>query len=167
MARPRRPNGAGAKRGTIACVMWFWVIVLVAIIGAVAVLASGKGDAMRQVYDDRPDSTIAAGRSLTADDLTDIAFSTGLRGYRMDEVDALIDRVRADLLEREGAQGARRESSLDPGLVESGLAEPGLVEPGLAEAGLVDPSPSAGDDSTRQADPCVDHNLDDSNPRDR
>jgi DivIVA domain-containing protein len=61
------------------------------------------------VYDDRPDATVPTGRPLTADDLSEIRFSTATRGYRMDEVDAFIARLQADLLAREQSQpGAHR-----------------------------------------------------------
>lgn len=80
--------------------LWFWVIVLVALIGAIAVVASGRGDSMADVYDDRPDALLPVGRPLTADDLRSLRFNTGVRGYRMDEVDALLARLEAEMLER-------------------------------------------------------------------
>lgn len=82
-------------------VLWFWVIVLVALIGAIAVVAAGRGDSMAEVYDDRPDAALPAGRALTADDLRSVRLNTGVRGYRMDEVDALLARLEAELIERE------------------------------------------------------------------
>lgn len=82
--------------------LWFWVIVLVVLIGAIAVVASGRGDTMADVYDDRPDVPVPAGRPLTADDLGAVRFNTGVRGYRMDEVDALLARLQAEMIEREG-----------------------------------------------------------------
>jgi DivIVA domain-containing protein len=87
--------------------MWFWVVVLVLVVGAVAVFAAGRDNAMAEAYDDRPDRTIPTGRPLTADDLQTVRFSSALRGYRMDEVDALLDRIAADLMSRE--QYARSE----------------------------------------------------------
>lgn len=87
--------------------MWFWVVVLVLIIGGIAVLAAGRDDTMTEVYDDRPDATVPAGRLLTAEDLAAVRFSTALRGYRMDEVDALLDRLQADLRAREAAASSQ------------------------------------------------------------
>ncbi|MBA3311049.1 MAG: DivIVA domain-containing protein [Nocardioidaceae bacterium] len=80
--------------------VWVWVVVLVVIIGAIAVVAVGRDDAMADVYDDRPDTTIPTGRPLTAADIRAVRFTTGLRGYRMDEVDALLARLEADLAAR-------------------------------------------------------------------
>jgi DivIVA domain-containing protein len=91
-------------------VLWFWVIVLVAIIGGVAVLAAGRGDAMAEVYDDRPDAALPAGRPLTAEDLRTLRINTGVRGYRMDEVDALLARLQGELLDRERADDPRPET---------------------------------------------------------
>ncbi len=72
-----------------------------AIIGVIAVVVAGRDDALVEVYDDRPDSTLPTGRPLTAEDLAAVRLSTAVRGYRMDEVDALLGRIQADLLARE------------------------------------------------------------------
>jgi len=88
-------------------VLWFWVIVLVALIGAIAVVAAGRGDSMSEVYDDRPDTSLPAGRPLTADDLRGVRINTGVRGYRMDEVDALLSRIEAEMIERENRDDVR------------------------------------------------------------
>ena len=93
--------------------IWFWVVVLVLVIGAVAVLAAGRDDSMSEAYEDRPDRTIPAGRALTSDDLQRVRFSSALRGYRMDEVDALIDRIAADLVAREADERAAASASED------------------------------------------------------
>jgi DivIVA domain-containing protein len=90
-----------AQRGTIVPVIWLWVVFFVIVIGAAAVIIAGRDDELADVYDDRPDSTLPSGRGLTSDDLDQVRFSTGLRGYRMDEVDSFIARVKADLLARE------------------------------------------------------------------
>ena len=89
--------------------MWFWVVVIVVVIGAVVVISVGRDDNMSEVYDDRPDLGVPAGRPLTADDLRQLKFSTAVRGYRMDEVDALIARIQADLVNRE-----HREHDVQP-----------------------------------------------------
>lgn len=78
--------------------MWFFAILLVLALGGVAVLAAGRGTPMAEAYDDRPDVRVPAGRPLTGDDLRRVRFSLAFRGYRMSEVDALLDRV-ADQLE--------------------------------------------------------------------
>lgn len=81
--------------------VWLWVVGIVVVVGAVTVVAVGTGAALGDVYEDRPDHTVPVGRPLAAEDLRDVSFSTAVRGYRMDEVDALLERIRADLLARE------------------------------------------------------------------
>ena len=75
---------------------WFFAFVIVALMGVIAVVATGRGGTMAEVYDDRPDSRVQADGPLTAQDLRRVRFSTALRGYRMSEVDALLDRLAAE-----------------------------------------------------------------------
>jgi DivIVA domain-containing protein len=82
-------------------VVWVWVVVIVALTGGVVAVAVGRGGSLSEVYDDRPDAAVPSGRPLTSDDLRAVRFSTAVRGYRMDEVDAFVDRIRADLIARE------------------------------------------------------------------
>jgi DivIVA domain-containing protein len=81
--------------------MWFFGLIVVLLIGAVAVVASGRWGAMAPAYDDRPDMTVPARQALTADDLETARFGVGLRGYRMDEVDTLLERVAREVAERD------------------------------------------------------------------
>jgi DivIVA domain-containing protein len=81
--------------------MWFFGLIVVLLIGAVAVVASGRWGAMAPAYDDRPDLTVPARQALTADDLAKARFGVGLRGYRMDEVDTLLERVTREVAERD------------------------------------------------------------------
>jgi len=80
---------------------WFFAILIVLATGAIAVVASGRGGSMAEAYDDRPDSRIQAESPLTATDIRLVRFSTGLRGYRMSEVDAMLDRLALELETRE------------------------------------------------------------------
>lgn len=76
---------------------WFFVILIVALLGVIAVVAGGWGGSMAQTYDDRPDVRVQADAPLSAADLRRVRFSTAFRGYRMSEVDALLDRVGAEM----------------------------------------------------------------------
>ena len=76
---------------------WFFALVVVALVGATAVVAAGRGGSMAEVHDDRPDALVPADRPLRGGDLRTVRFSTALRGYRMAEVDALLDRLAAQL----------------------------------------------------------------------
>jgi len=81
---------------------WFFAVLIVLVIGAVAVVAGGRGGALAEAYDDRPDARVQAEGPLTARDLRGVRFTTAFRGYRMSEVDALLDRLAAEL---EAARG--------------------------------------------------------------
>ena len=76
---------------------WFFAILVVLVMGVIAVVATGRGGSMAEVYDDRPDSRVQGDGPLTALDLRRVRFSTAFRGYRMSEVDALLDRLSAEL----------------------------------------------------------------------
>lgn len=76
---------------------WFFAFLIVAVMGVVAVVASGRGGSMAETYDDRPDSRVQADGPLTAADLRGVRFSTAFRGYRMSEVDTLLDRLAAEM----------------------------------------------------------------------
>ena len=76
--------------------MWFFAVLLVLAMGGVALLAAGRGAPLEEVYDDRPDALVPADGPLTADDLRRVRFSIALRGYRMSEVDALLDRLASE-----------------------------------------------------------------------
>jgi DivIVA domain-containing protein len=77
--------------------MWLFAVLVVLAIGGVAVVAAGTGAPLARAYDDRPDAVVPADRPLVGDDLRVLRFSTALRGYRASEVDALLDRLAAQL----------------------------------------------------------------------
>jgi DivIVA domain-containing protein len=77
--------------------VWFFAVLVVAVMAGIAVVAAGRGGSMAEAFDDRPDARIPIDGPLTAQDLRRVRFSTALRGYRMSEVDALLDRLAAEL----------------------------------------------------------------------
>jgi DivIVA domain-containing protein len=84
-------------------VTWVFAILLVLLLGGIAVVASGRGTPMSDAWDDRPDAEVPAEGPLGAEDLRRVRFSLAFRGYRMSEVDALLDRLAR---EREAQRGA-------------------------------------------------------------
>jgi len=76
---------------------WFFAVLVVLVMGGVAVVATGRGGSMAEAYDDRPDALVPVDGPLTARDLRRVGFSTAVRGYRMSEVDALLDRLATEL----------------------------------------------------------------------
>jgi DivIVA domain-containing protein len=77
--------------------MWFFAVLIVLAIGGVVVVASGLGAPLARAYDDRPDAVVPADRPLTGADLRAVRFSTAVRGYHVSEVDALLERLAAQL----------------------------------------------------------------------
>ena len=77
--------------------MWVFAILIVAAMGVIAMLAAGHGEPMARAYDDRPDAAVPADRPLEARDLRSVRFSLALRGYRMSEVDALLERLASEM----------------------------------------------------------------------
>jgi DivIVA domain-containing protein len=79
-------------------VPWIELIVIAAVLVGVALMAGGRGDGLAAAPPDRPDRLVDSESGLlTADDVKAARFGVGFRGYRMDEVDALLDRLAAQL----------------------------------------------------------------------
>jgi DivIVA domain-containing protein len=83
--------------------MWLFAILIVLALGGVAVVAAGRGAPMSRAYDDAPDSLVPRDGAVTAEDLRRIRFPTAFRGYRMAEVDALLNRLAEELEEPRGS----------------------------------------------------------------
>ena len=79
---------------------WFFAVLIVLLIGAVAVVASGRGSTLGPAYDDRADVRLPAEGPVTGDDLRGLRLNTAVRGYRASEVDALLERLAAQLDEQ-------------------------------------------------------------------
>ena len=77
--------------------MWFFAVLIVLALGGIALVAAGYGRPIAEVYDDRPDAVVPADRPLTGDDLRRVRFSSAAVGYRMSEVDELLDRLAVQL----------------------------------------------------------------------
>jgi DivIVA domain-containing protein len=77
--------------------MWFFAILVVLVMGGVAALAAGRGAPMSAAYDDRPDALVPKDGPLGPEHVRRVRFSLAFRGYRMTEVDALLDRLAGQL----------------------------------------------------------------------
>ena len=80
---------------------WFQLVVVVALLAAVGWLAVGGGGHMSEPVPDRPDLALPTDRFIDAQDLDQVRFSVGARGYRMDEVDDMLDRLAREVEVRE------------------------------------------------------------------
>lgn len=81
---------------------WFIAVVIVAALGVAAVAAAGglggmAKEPVRDVYrQDLPDD-----RRLVSADIHGLRFGTALRGYSMDQVDDILDRLAREIGERD------------------------------------------------------------------
>lgn len=111
------------------------VLVVIGLVVAVAAgsITGGLGDPARST----PDPGLPAG-PLRAEDLERVRFTPALRGYRMDQVDALLDRLRDQLAVAEEEARRARLGRL--------VTDTGPVEP----VGPVGPVGSAVDDPSAE-----------------
>lgn len=86
------------------------VAVAVAIVFAAAALVVGRLDGLKEAPPDQAEPFLPMGRLLPAD-VDGARFGLVLRGYRMSEVDDVLDRLAAELTARDG-ELARREREL-------------------------------------------------------
>lgn len=89
--------------------MWVFAILIVLAMGGVAMVAAGRGTPLQPSSDDRPVPLVSREGPVGSDDLRRVRFSLAFRGYRMSEVDALLDRL-ADEREQAGSSGDARGS---------------------------------------------------------
>ncbi len=101
-----------------------WVLLGILVLGGVAVVAAGRGEGLTAAEPDRPDLALPADGPLARADVDQVRFSVGLRGYRMDEVDDVLDRLALDLEARD-----ERIAVLEREVREAGVAEPPATEP--------------------------------------
>ena len=78
-----------------------FLLVGIAVVTAVALLAVGRLGELPEVEPDRAPTLLPETRLVESDDVDNVRFAVGLRGYRMDEVDDVLDRLAADIAERD------------------------------------------------------------------
>lgn len=103
---------------------WFLGLLVVLAMGGVALVAAGRGGPLAAAYDDLPDTGLPETGELSAADLRSVRFPLVLRGYRMADVDALLDRLAAE-----------RESTPEQGLAHELPTPPRPGAPGDDQPG--------------------------------
>ena len=91
-----------------------FMLAAIAVIAVVALLAVGRLGELPDVEGDRAPLALPDDRPLDGDDVDGVRFAVGLRGYRMDEVDDVLDRLSGDIAARD-ARIAVLESQLAGG----------------------------------------------------
>ena len=82
-------------------VLYFQFLVVAAVFGAIAWVAAGRGGGLADPRQDRPEPALADDRRLGRDDIDGTRFAVSFRGYRMDQVDRMLDRLAAEIAERD------------------------------------------------------------------
>lgn len=91
---------------------WFMLIAMVAVVAAVTVVLAGNGEEeLTEPQPDRFHDPLPADRPLGRADIDALRLPVALRGYRMEDVDDALDRVAAELAERD-ARIAELEAAL-------------------------------------------------------
>lgn len=76
------------------------VLLLAAVLFGVAAVAAGRGDLLAEASRDGADTGLPVDRPLQPVDVESLRFPMALRGYRMADVDEALDRLAAELAER-------------------------------------------------------------------
>ncbi len=125
-------------------VIWLIVAVMAVVVGGAALVALGAGGSLPEAAADRLAVRLPRERPLARADLDAVRLPMALRGYRMDEVDDLLDRLGAELSHRDGriaeleaAAAPRGEHGLtlhkaSPDADAAGDAAGGAAAPGAA-----------------------------------
>ena len=82
-------------------VLYFQFLVVAAVFGAIAWVAAGRGGGLDDPRQDRPEPALADDRQLGKEDIDGARFAVGFRGYRMDQVDRLLDRLASEIEHRD------------------------------------------------------------------
>ncbi len=105
------------------------LLLAVGLVGVVAAVATGRiRGGLDEPVRGRPDRSLPEG-PLTGRDVERLRFNLGARGYRMDEVDEALDRLRAELDDRD-----TRIAGLTEQVAGAGRQEPTAREPGRETA---------------------------------
>jgi DivIVA domain-containing protein len=107
---------------------FIFMLAAIVVITVIALLAVGKLGELPDVEPDRAPLALPTDRVLTDQDVDAVRFSVGARGYRMDEVDVVLDRLAAEVSERD-ARIVELESKLSASQP-SGLPQANDSEPG-------------------------------------
>ncbi|TWE19336.1 DivIVA domain-containing protein [Kitasatospora atroaurantiaca] len=129
----------------------FWVIVaaMAVVVGGAALVALGGGGVLPEAVHDRIAARLPQDRPLSRHDVDEIRLPMAVRGYRMDEVDDVLDRLGAELAYRdskiaelEAAAAVRGAVEATPGEVKGEEPLPGLED--FAKVVSVEKKPANG-----------------------
>lgn len=123
------------------------VLGVAAVLFLAAVVATQEGEVLADAPPDRPDVDLPAGH-VVAEDLRSVRFGMVFRGYRMSEVDEVLERLGSELAERDA-----RIADLEQALVD--VVEP-VVQEAEARQAAPEPEGAPEPDAPERALPVVD-----------
>ncbi|GGU42213.1 hypothetical protein GCM10010211_01680 [Streptomyces albospinus] len=111
---------------------WFMLIAMVVVVAAVTLVVVGGGDAggdgggLQDTEPDQLHDPLPQDRPVARADVEAVRLPVVVRGYRMDDVDDVLDRLGAELAERD-ARIAELEAAL-AGAHAAAMGGPGLIQ---------------------------------------
>ncbi|MFJ9467009.1 DivIVA domain-containing protein [Streptomyces caniferus] len=116
---------------------WFLLIAMVVVVATVTLVVVGGGDGggLRDAEPDRLSDPLPEDRPVGRADVEAVRLAVTVRGYRMNDVDDVLDRLGAELAERD-ARIAELEAAL-AGAHASAMGGPGLIQDGPPVLGPV------------------------------
>lgn len=158
-------------------VLYFQFLVVAAVFGAIAWVAAGRGGGLDDPRQDRPEPALADDRQLGRPDIDGARFAVSFRGYRMDQVDRLLDRLAAEIDDRDRLIAELRQpevARLGEGVSYEPVArtaQTAQTGPGVAAAPAVGPAtaepgfgPGVGTGAAPEAGPATDQSTAEGNP---
>ncbi|MFJ5923256.1 DivIVA domain-containing protein [Kitasatospora sp. NPDC092948] len=111
----------------------FWVIVvaMAVVVGGAALVALGGGGSLPEAERDRLTARLPQDRPLSRTDVDELRLPMAVRGYRMDEVDDVLDRLGAELALRDAKIAELEAVGAVRGSVEASGGAAGEPLPGL------------------------------------
>ncbi|MCU7823003.1 DivIVA domain-containing protein [Kitasatospora sp. DSM 101779] len=138
----------------------FWVIVaaMAVVVGGAALVALGGGGTLPEALPDRITARLPQDRPLGRHDVDELRLPMALRGYRMDEVDNVLDRLGAELALRDMRIAELEAAAVVRGAVELAPGQPQDEPlPGLeAFAAVVGPAAAPAPAEQPTAEPSAD-----------
>jgi DivIVA domain-containing protein len=101
-----------------------FLLAALVVIAAGTMLAVGRFGELPATVPDRAPLALPDDRQLGRADVDGVRFAVGLRGYRMDEVDDVLDRLAAEVTQRDA-----RISDLEGRLAARGVPRPAPADP--------------------------------------
>ncbi|WP_237534552.1 DivIVA domain-containing protein, partial [Streptomyces sp. SID3343] len=80
---------------------WIQLVVVTGVIFTIAAVVLGAGGSLPDAYREQPELRMPEDHPLTSADVDHIRFPVVFRGYRMSEVDDVLDRLTSELAARD------------------------------------------------------------------